>query len=393
MVIYDGDMGAVCVSASTQGLLYALWDLGFRSATPFEACRTVWPWRGPTFPAARRCSRRGSSSGDRRLFNRFRKVLAENVYQKDFAQFLETTLAERDQRYRKFGGSPYMGEPNVKESAGGLRDIHTAMWLASTKFGTRTLRELSDKRLITAREQASADEALTFLWRVRNELHFLSGHKNDVLSRDIQPQIAKNFGYDERRGSRWGREVHARLLPARAGDPPGLAPPHRPLPETLSRRGAVQRRLRQDALADGLIVIDGQLHLADPDGRAFREDPVRLMKVFWHCTGSAASWAGRRARRGGLARPGRRRVPALARGPRSVPRHLPEWGRVTPDPPRDARARAARALPARVGRADLPRPVRRLSQVHRRPALAARRGEPRGARAGPVGGVRSARRC
>jgi len=63
--------------------------------------------------------------GDRRLFNRFRKVLAENVYQKDFAQFLETTLAERDQRYRKFGGSPYMGEPNVKESAGGLRDIQT----------------------------------------------------------------------------------------------------------------------------------------------------------------------------------------------------------------------------------------------------------------------------
>ena len=88
-----------------------------------------------------------------------------------------------------------MGEPNVKESAGGLRDIHTAMWLASTKFGTRTLRELADKRLINGREQKATDEALTFLWRVRNELHFLSGHKNDVLSRDIQPQIAKNFGY------------------------------------------------------------------------------------------------------------------------------------------------------------------------------------------------------
>ena len=86
--------------------------------------------------------------GDRRSSTRFRRVLAENVYRKDFAQFLETTLAERDQRYRKFGGSPYMGEPNVKESAGGLRDIHTAMWLASTKFGTRTLREL-DKGLIT----------------------------------------------------------------------------------------------------------------------------------------------------------------------------------------------------------------------------------------------------
>ena len=35
----------------------------------------------------------GALGDDRRLFNRFRKVLAENVYQKDFAQFLDTTLA------------------------------------------------------------------------------------------------------------------------------------------------------------------------------------------------------------------------------------------------------------------------------------------------------------
>jgi [protein-PII] uridylyltransferase len=209
-------------------------------------------------------------------------VLAENVYQKDFAQFLETTLTERDQRYRKFGGSPYMGEPNVKESAGGLRDIHTAMWLTSTKFGTRTLRELADKRLINGREQKTTDGALTFLWRVRNELHFLSGHKNDVLSRDIQPQIAKNFGYtgDElslpvekfmRDYYLHARVIHrvSRRLIARCR-------------ETLSRRASVQRRLRQEALADGLIVLDEQLHLAQADGRAFREEPVRLIKVFWH---------------------------------------------------------------------------------------------------------------
>ena len=168
--------------------------------------------------------------GDRRLFQRFRRCSAENVYRKDFGQFLETALAERDQRYRKFGGSPYMGEPNVKESAGGLRDLHTAMWLASTKFGARTLRELLEKGLITERERGTADGALTFLWRVRNELHFLSGHKNDVLSRDVQPQIAKNFGYesDERVARR--REVHARLLPSRPRHPPRVEPPDRALP-------------------------------------------------------------------------------------------------------------------------------------------------------------------
>src|SRR5262245_10272843 len=282
MVMYDGEMGPY-VQRVTQGLLYALWDLGLQVGHAVRSLPDCLAMARTDFPSRTSMQQARFLVGDRRLFNRFRKVLAENVYQKDFAQFLETTLGERDQRYRKFGGSPYTGEPNVKESAGGLRDIHTAMWLASTKFGTRTLRELTDKRLITEREQKAADEALTFLWRVRNELHFLSGHKNDVLSRDIQPQIAKNFGYtaDElslpvekfmRDYYLHARVIHrvSRRLIARCR-------------ETLSRRTAVQRRLRQDALADGLVVIDEQIHLAHADGRAFREDPSRLMKVFWHC--------------------------------------------------------------------------------------------------------------
>lgn len=282
MVIYDGEM-ALYVQRVTQGLLYALWDLGLQVGHAVRSLPDCLAMARTDFPSRTSMQQARFLVGDRRLFNRFRKVLAENVYQKDFAQFLETTLAERDQRYRKFGGSPYIGEPNVKESAGGLRDIHEAMWLASTKFGTRTLRELLDKRLITDRERKTTDEALTFLWRVRNELHFLAGHRNDVLSRDVQPQIAKNFGYtaDEvslavekfmRDYYLHARAIHrvSRRLIARCR-------------ETLAHRGAVQRRLRQDALADGLIVIDEQIHLAHPDGRAFREDPTRLMKVFWHC--------------------------------------------------------------------------------------------------------------
>src|SRR5919198_568793 len=282
MVIYDGELGAY-VQRVTQGLLYALWDLGLQVGHAVRSLPDCLAMARTDFPSRTSMQQARFLVGDRRLFNRYRKVLAENVYQKDFGQFLETTLGERDQRYRKFGGSPYMGEPNVKESAGGLRDIHTAMWLASTKFGARTLRELRDKRLITEREQKATDEALTFLWRVRNELHFLSGHKNDVLSREVQPQIAKNFGYTADDVSlaveKFMRDyyLHARVI-------------HRVsrrliarCRETLARRGAVQRRLRQEALADGLIVIDEQIHLVHPDGRAFREDPTRLMKVFWHC--------------------------------------------------------------------------------------------------------------
>ena len=207
-----------------------------------------------------------------------------------------------------------MGEPNVKESAGGLRDIHTAMWLASTKFGTRTLRELADKRLINAREQKTTDEALTFLWRVRNELHFLSGHKNDVLSRDIQPQIAKNFGYAGDELSLRRREVHARLLPARAGDPPGVAAADRPLPrDALAAAPACSaaRARRRSPTASSCSTSSSTWPVrrarlprgaaAAPQG-LLAQPPARLR-----------ARGGRGARHRGLARPDRRRLPASRR--------------------------------------------------------------------------------
>src|SRR5262249_5932246 len=51
--------------------------------------------------------------------------------------------------------------------------------------------------------------------------------------------------------------------------------------ETLSRRGPAMARHREEARQDGLVFLDGRLRLADPDGRAFAEDPARLMMVFW----------------------------------------------------------------------------------------------------------------
>ncbi len=281
MVVHDGPLSPF-VQRVTQELLYALWDLGLQVGHSLRSLEDCVAMARTDFPSRTSMQEARFLEGDRRLFTRFRRVLRENVYRQDFGEFLAQTLGEREQRYRRFGASPYIGEPNVKESAGGLRDMHTAMWLGAAKFGARTLRELADKGLITPREQAAADAALTFLWRVRNELHFFSGHRNDVLTRDLQPHIAKNLGYlddvEQLGVERFMREyyLHARVI-------------HRVsrrliarCQETLSRRGSAERRQRQQALADGLVFFDGRLHLADRDPGVFRADPVRLMKVFWH---------------------------------------------------------------------------------------------------------------
>jgi [protein-PII] uridylyltransferase len=281
MVVYDGELSPF-VQRLTQELLYSMWDLGLQVGHSLRSLDDCVAMARTDFPSRTSMQETRFIAGDRRLFTRFRRVLRDNVYRHDFEQFLATTLAERDQRYRKHGASPYIGEPNVKESAGGLRDVHTAMWLGAAKFGARTLRELSDKGLITSREQGLTDAALTFLWRVRNALHLVSGHKNDVLGRDVQPRIAQDLGYEDE-GESLGVErfmhdyyLHARVI-------------HRisrrliaRCQESLSRRGSAERRERQQALADGLVFFDGQLHLTDRNPGLLRRDSTRLMKVFWH---------------------------------------------------------------------------------------------------------------
>ena len=193
MVVYDGELSPY-VQRVMQELLYTLWDLGLQIGHSLRSLEDCVAMARTDFPSRTSMQQARLVAGDKKLFARFARVLHDNVYRHDFEQFLATTLAEREQRYRKHGASPYIGEPNIKESAGGLRDMHTAMWLGAAKFGARTLRELAGRGLITPHEQQAADHALTFLWRVRNELHFFSGHKNDVLSREVQPRIAKNLG-------------------------------------------------------------------------------------------------------------------------------------------------------------------------------------------------------
>src|SRR5881296_809248 len=241
MVVYDGELSPY-MQRVMQELLYTLWDLGLQVGHSLRSLEDCVAMARTDFPSRTSMQEARLVVGDKRLFARFGRVLHDNVYRHDFEQFLATTLAEREQRYRKHGASPYIGEPNIKESDGGL----------------------------------------TFLWRVRNELHFFSGHKNDVLSRELQPRIAKNLGYENEDDAlgveRFMREYYLNARAIHRVSKRLIARCH----ETLAVRGSAERRQRQQALADGLVFFDGRLHRADRDPAVLRRDPVRVMKVFWH---------------------------------------------------------------------------------------------------------------
>src|SRR6267142_627526 len=111
--------------------------------------------------------------------------------------FISAIKRERDVRYAKFGSAVCLQEPNVKESAGGIRDLHTALWAAYARFGCQTLEELRARDLISTAEVKAAARAVDFLWRVRYAAHLATRRKTERLALDLQTTLAREFGYKQ----------------------------------------------------------------------------------------------------------------------------------------------------------------------------------------------------
>ncbi len=134
--------------------------------------------------------------GDEALFQHYEKKVLPAVMSRNSRSFIREKMAEHDKRIKKYGSSVYILEPNIKEGEGGLRDLHTALWISKIKYKVFTLRGLVIKGVMSeAEEQQKFLAALDYLWRIRTELHYLSSRKNDQLHFEQQEQIALFLGY------------------------------------------------------------------------------------------------------------------------------------------------------------------------------------------------------
>ncbi len=134
-------------------------------------------------------------AGDPVLYDSFISTMRSEVFYWKPIAFINEKIADRLATRQKYGGSIYLREPNIKECEGGLRDIHTAFWISFVYFRIRSLGELVEKNVITQGQYAVFLRSRNFLWRARNENHYLSKRKNDQLTFDLQERSAKDFKY------------------------------------------------------------------------------------------------------------------------------------------------------------------------------------------------------
>ena len=112
----------------------------------------------------------------------------------DVPSFYEAKMLEQQQRHLKYHDTAYNLEPNVKESPGGLRDLHTVLWIARAAGLGRGWRDLAQAGLITMQEARTVSRQERLIGALRVRLHYLAGRREDRLVFDLQNALAHELG-------------------------------------------------------------------------------------------------------------------------------------------------------------------------------------------------------
>jgi [protein-PII] uridylyltransferase len=113
--------------------------------------------------------------------------------QRNVRDFFEAKIQEQMRRYERFQDAAYNLEPNIKESPGGLRDLHVVLWLARAAGLGRSWKELAEQGLITSHEAGAITKNERVLEDLRIRLHYLAGRREDRLVFDHQIEIARQL--------------------------------------------------------------------------------------------------------------------------------------------------------------------------------------------------------
>ncbi len=265
-------------------LIYGLWDSGFEvghvTATPSALKRLM----SEDFSALTTYLETEYIAGNRPLYDEWRQNLKNQFGRQNRNKFLKNLKQYRQGRLQQYGESSYLLEPHVKEGVGGLRDLQLVRWAGVVFLKDSDLDNLTEQGWITPQERLWVDGAYDFLWRVRLQLHQMTGRRQDQLLFPEQEHIALRFGFmDGLQGS--AVEAFMRLYyrhTARIRRTTSFFLER--LEESRKKSG---RRYWRKRVLPGPFLLEGHhLHFLEPEWVA--KDPRILMKFFWQAVQSDA---------------------------------------------------------------------------------------------------------
>ncbi|WP_282604693.1 [protein-PII] uridylyltransferase [Pelagibius sp. Alg239-R121] len=262
-----------------EAMLYFLWDLNFKVG---HATRKVSDCIRQAKADVTICTNLLEARwlwGDQSLYVELRQRFQSELQAQGGARFIEAKLNERDLRHKRNGGTRYSLEPNIKESKGGLRDLHTLFWISKFLYHVDDISRLVDQKVFTRQEVRRFEKAQAFLWTLRCALHYLTGRPEERLTFDVQKSLADWMGYTDHAGTQGVERFmkHYFLIAKDVGDLTRI------FCATLEAEHNRRSRFRLPSLSRrrsiGGFRLEGD-RLSVKDAGVFTNAPIEMLRIF-----------------------------------------------------------------------------------------------------------------
>lgn len=259
-----------------RSLCYPLWDAGLSVGHAVRTGREAVRAAGERVDTATALTDRRLVAGDPGLVDdlatRMRRWLRSNS-----AKMLTALAQADDRRHAAAGSHPGMLEPELKEGAGGLRDLHSLRWAAACVLGEVGLDPLVGARYLGATDRRELAAAGDTLLAARCALHLVrgasgarAGAEADRLRLELQDDVATVLQWGDadelaRRlalATRTVAHVHGRAWPLLAAD---------------ARSGRRLRRVASRHLGGGVDLVAGVVEL--DEAHTLARDPALGMRA------------------------------------------------------------------------------------------------------------------
>lgn len=182
---------------SIERLIQLLWDSGFQLGHAVRTLKESYQYMVEDDSTATAVLEARFLAGSEDLFDRHEALCINRFRRRRARAFARTKLEILRRSIEDPGRTIYVIEPHLKDGVCGLRDIQTVRWIQNIRRRGGTLDALYEDERFSADEIRRVQEAYAFHLRVRCELHFTNGVRQDILERDSQLAVARNLGYGE----------------------------------------------------------------------------------------------------------------------------------------------------------------------------------------------------
>ena len=196
-------------SDDIKNLITSLWDGGIEASHTVRELPDIQKFLSEDLHTFTQFFETRFIAGDSVLYNKWNSELLNLIDDESKKLLIINFIEDVRLRHEKYGDSPKMLEPNVKMSAGGLRDFQSIEWMMmiSNKQLLNSQYELTQaeifidhlnkNKLTTPTECKRLLDSYKLVLSIRHFLHILTKSKTDRFEFSSQMKLAPIFGYQE----------------------------------------------------------------------------------------------------------------------------------------------------------------------------------------------------